>query len=328
MKPSQDYHILFSEILNGFSLLVHSFYGDIYLKHFSYLEIGNLDSKYNSFFQQARNKGYPTYKDREEFILKEKLWTQSDESDLVSYDKMLSNLRISHSKDYLHSRRKMYKKQIEDNEQFLNRLIFKKDFYIGNTAEKWASRQLTYYKITNSYFKDLTCKEKLINNEEELDNDDIYFELIKLHNENQEKFNQETVKRLALSPFFCGIFYLSEDNAFNFYGKPIVNLTNYQVDLFQMSKYFKHILSNNPNIPAEVKSNPEELIEWITLQTNAKEQKIIGDDTKEGNMSIVGATKDDYKRLGIQISDDKKMREALRKHGGNLTKEQLFELNN
>lgn len=325
MKENNSYHLIFSEILNSYSLTNHSLFGPVYIKHFSYLELGNLDSNYNIFLQKAISQGTQTYKDREDYIMNNNLWTKNNQMDLDQNEKYLEDLKINHAKDYLPSRRKRLKINIVDAEKELQKLRLKKNFFIGNTAEQWANKQLTYHKIINSYFKDVECKIKLIDAEIE---DKDYHELIDLYNQNTDKFNTEMIKKTALSPLVTNLYYLSPDNAYYFYGRAIVNLTSYQTDLFSYAKHFKNILSQYPNIPKEVRQDPEELIEWVDVQNNAKEQKIIGDgadNNNGGTGSIVGATPEDFKILGIAMPTNN-LNQALKKAGGTLSKEALFDL--
>ena len=324
MNSQDSYRILFSEIISGLSSVSHSFFGRVFIKHFSYLETGNLDSEFNIYLSQYTDKGIPTYKIREKEIIENGFWTQTENDSLTDNLKLISNLRINISKDYLYTRRQNLKDEIKKIEKDINKLRIKKEHYIGETAEYYANKKLTYYKIENSYFKDRDCKIKLLENDEI--EDDKYGELIQKYNDFQEKFSGETIKKIAISPFFTNIFYLSEDNAYYFYGKPIINLTMYQSDLFSLGRYFKNILSNNQNIPGEVRNNPDELMEWIEIQNNAKEQKIIGNDNDEGGGagSIVGANKRDLEVLGIQIDTKNSLSEKLKKNKGIMTKDDLL----
>jgi hypothetical protein len=326
MKNSEQYRLIFSEIINGYSNSNHSFFGPIFIKHPTYLEISEMDISYNNFLNEAKNKGLPTYKQREESIIKEGLWTQNDETNLAQNERFIQDLKINYSKDYLNSRRVRMKKEIEEGEIRLDGFRLKKDHAIGATAESFANRKLTYTKILQSYFKDKQLTAPLIN-DEELD-DKNYDELIKLYNDYQNKIGEENLKYISISGFFTNIFYLSSDNAHDFYGKPILELTNHQATLFSLGRYFKSVLSQNENIPKEISSNPDELINWIEIQRNATDQKIINtseDNSDGGGGSIVGATKEDYKLLGIQV-DTNSMSRELKKAGGYLGKDKLFEL--
>lgn len=330
MNNQDSYQVLFSEILNGYSLVSHTKFGVLYIKHYSYSETGTLDAKYNLYLLEATSKGIPTYKQREKQILLEGIWSQDEDIELVSYQSMIDNMRINYTKEFLHSRRQQIKKNIDANLLALDRLTIKKNYCIGSTAEAYANKKMTYNRIVYSYFKDINCSIPLIKvipeEEDELDDND-YSELISLFNQSQERLGGDNIKKIALSPFFSNLFSLCSENAYNFYGKPVVNLTNYQVNLFIFGFNFKHIISQyGVMLTDDVKSNPEALLETIEMRQNAKTAGMLNDDEgKGGSMSIVGATKEDYKKLGIILPESNRMQQELRKKG-TLTKEDLFAL--
>ncbi len=327
MNPTES-RILFSEILNGLSPAHHPFFKNIYIKHFSYCESGALETEYYNYLDIAKSKKLPTYKQQEEYILRELLWTKKDEDNIKDEENLIRVLRENSSKSFLYSKRQQFKSEIKAAELRLHALRLKKDHYIGNTAEQFAHKKLTYYKIVNSYFKDKKLQEPLIIDEDE-ENEDNYYELIKLYNFFQDRFSIDNIKKISLSPFFTNLFYMAGDSIYEFYGKPIVELTDYQSNLIMYGKYFKNILSENSNfLPDDVKNNPDELMEWMSIRTNAREQGILKEDDSEGgSMSIVGGTKNDLKVLGLNVPQNNPMTEALKKKGS-LSKEDLYQLSN
>lgn len=324
MKDGQNYNILFSEIINGYSRLIHNSIGDIFLKHLSYTEISDLDVNYYKFIDIAKKNRFPIYKEREEQIIKDGSWKRGDEIELIEYEKLVQNLKISYSKEFLHSKRLIIKGQIESCNEGLNRLRIKKNYYIGKTAEQWANNKITEYKISNSLFLDDKFTKKIIN--DELLSEESHGELLDIYYSCEEKFNSDSIKKLSLSGFFTNIFYLCEDDVMSFYGKPVIKLTDYQVSLFTYARYFKNILSQRSDIPKELASNPDEIINWIELKTNAEKAKVF-DEEEVSASSLIGATKDDYKRLGIETgSGNNKLNETLKKKGGVLRAEDLMNI--
>ena len=267
MNPQDFYRLIFSDILLGYTSTSHSFFGPIFIKHLSYLDMGALDSQYNLYLLKAKSNGILDYKTREIDIIKENLWTQKEERELLDFEKFVTDVKINISKDYLNSRRQRMKKDINDVEKKIDKLKRKKEYYIGQTAESIAHKKLTYSKIIQSYYKDEKLLEKLIDADSEID-DIHYYELIDLYNQFQEKLGNDNLKMLSIFRFFTDVFYLCDDDAFSFYGKPIINLTNYQVEIFSLGRYFKNVISNNPGIPTEILNKPDELMDWLQIQTN------------------------------------------------------------
>lgn len=328
MRELNEYRVIFSEIIGGFSVIHHNQFGPLYIKHLSYLDISNFDVYYHNFFKEARDQKIPTYKEREEYILKNGLWENNDELSLIQNEKMLQDLKITFSKEFLVSKRNKQKIEIESTEQRVNALKLKKNYYIGYTAEAYASNKLHNYRVVNSLYQDSSLSKPF----DSLDTDfqeKEFEELCKLYSFFQDRFGGEALKKISISPFFTNIFYLSPDEPNAFYGKPIINLTMYQADLWSYARYFKSIISENSNhIPKEIMNDPDDLMEWIELRNNAKSAGLFDEKEDAGSSSIPGATKEDLNKLGIKTNAVFNLSEELKKKGGKLSTEDLYNLYN
>ena len=124
-------------------------------------------------------------------------------------------------------------------------------------------------------------------------------------------------------------YYLCKDNPFIFFGKPIVQLTYHQTDLFAYGRYYKHILQDMKNPPSqEVMQDPDRLLELYEIEKNQEER--MGDKETTGTAStVVGATAEDLEALGMTKEADPgaiDLNEEMRKKGGNLSMEDLIKL--
>ena len=154
--------------------------------------------------------------------------------------------------------------------------------------------------------------------------------LIGLYNKSVEKFQSNHLKNISVSGFFTNIFYLCEDNAHVFFGKPLVNLSFYQLELFGYGRYYKSMIQNSEKKPPEhISEDPEKLVEWFESTKSAAEtlEKSEAKAGEHGATSLVGATKDDLKRLGLDnpgetISLAKKAAEK----GGKLTMDDMMKI--
>lgn len=325
MENVEEYKSIFFNIINGYSNAFHSQFNQVFIKHLTYIELSELEVKYVEYLNQAKSQGILPYKEKEEQVIFNGLWKQNDEIDLEINEKAIRDLKINYSKDFLYSRRQILKEQIQSFQNKINSLRLKKSYYIGQVAEDFANRKLVYDRITNSFFKNKDCSDLLINNDD-ID-DEKYEELQRIYYINHEKLSTENIKKIALSPFFTSIYHLCQDNAYSFYGKPIVELTNLQCDLISYGRYFKNLLSQRQDIPKEIMNNPNELMEWIEIRDNAEQAGIIGDnDNADGSKSIVGGTKKDFEMLGIKTEERFSLRKELEKSGGTLNAAKMFEL--
>jgi hypothetical protein len=185
-----------------------------------------------------------------------------------------------------------------------------------------------------SLFKDQSLKEKFFKESdyEDLDNKEIMV-LIKNYNEVNGRFNDRNLKKISLAGYFSNIFYLSQDNPHIFYGKPLVELSFYQIELFSYGRYFKSILSNAKTKPPEyLMTDPDKLIEWYEGSKNVDE--VLNKNSKVAQKdnvatSIVGATSEDMKRLGLKNDNESigiDLNKEAAKKGGKLDMQDLIKL--
>jgi hypothetical protein len=82
-------------------------------------------------------------------------------------------------------------------------------------------------------------------------------------------FTEGWIKMIATMPSFLNSFFLCDDDPSIFYGKPVIDLTIYQTDLFSKGKYFKSILSESaadgPS-EADYEKGMQGVVNWYDLQ--------------------------------------------------------------
>jgi aryl carrier-like protein len=113
------------------------------------------------------------------------------------------------------------------------------------------------------------------------------------------------------------------------YGKSIVYLTFYQIEIFGYAKYFKNQLSYAKHKPAdEYFEDPDKLIEWLESSKNVEEllEKTSNSKADTVSTSIIGATKEDLKKAGLDESNSISLTEEAKKRGGTLSMEDLMKL--
>ena len=55
-------------------------------------------------------------------------------------------------------------------------------------------------------------------------------------------FNDDQIKLISVCPFFMNNFSLCGDDAYAYFGKPIIELTNFQISLLNTAKYTKSLI--------------------------------------------------------------------------------------
>ncbi len=321
--------VVFSEVLKGFTLVESKNYGKIQVKHFTNFDSAELDIKNKLFYDKAINQGLPSRNDRIEYLLKENIWTEEKNKEILQVKSMLSGLRNSKSKVFLQAHIDNINTQIGENQKKLADLEFEKEELIGFCAENYASRRINEHYMYNAVLNDKG--EKLFGAEEfeELEENSLV-ELIGLYNRSTKKFDSNNLKKISLSPFFTNLFYLCENNAHVFFGKPLVNLTFYQIELFGYARYYKSLMDNSETqVPDDVKEDPEKMVEWFDSTKSAREtlekSKNAGQDGSA--TSLVGASKQDLKRLGLDNPNETiNLAKKAAEKGGKLNMEDMMKL--
>ena len=266
-------------------------------------------------------------KEKEKEIFKDGIWTAEQENKIKDIKMFIEGMNEHLSKSFLYSKRKIFKKEIYDAEIRLNSLISQKNYFIGKTAESFANDKARYYQILSSFYKDEGLKNKLI---DLIPEEELYIELKELYEKSMQKINGKTIKKISLSPFFYSMYSMCGDNAYYFYGKPISNLTNFQIDLMSYGRYFKDMLSKyGSKIPDEMNEDPDDIMEWLSINQNVESSGILKEDDGQNisSTSITGATKEDLKLMGINPAQIVNMSKEISKHGGIIDKDAMYKMN-
>ena len=326
--------ILFSEIIKGYSKKNIDGFGNLFFKHINNQDSADIDIYNEQFFQKAKQMGLPTEQDQEEYLIKEELWEKSKDKRIKELENFLTTLKSTKSKLFLKAQIDQVSGEIEKNELELKTLKFEKKDLIGFTAEDYTSKKINEYYMYVSLFKDEFCKERFFKEAdyEDLDNKQIMV-LIHNYNEVNNKFNANNLKKISLAGYFSNIFYLCQDDPYIFYGKPLVELSFYQIELFSYGRYFKGIFTNSKTRPPEyIMTDPEKLIEWYEGSKNVEE--VMNRNSKVAQKdnvatSVVGATSEDMKRLGLKKDNETAeidLNKEAAKKGGKLDMQDLIKL--
>lgn len=328
-----------AEILNGYSPISSPSFGKVFVKHFSNLDNSEIEERYSEVYQLALENDLPTLELREKEILEGPYWKEEKNKRLKELENFLPNLRLTKTKLIRDLDKAAIQKQIEDSENEIIKLKLIKNSLIGITAESFASKKVNEFFIYQALFSDPGLKTRKFTDEdyEELD-ESVIHELVSVYNSSLDKFADKTIKRISLSPQFSNSFYLSNDDPWVFYGKPVIQLTFYQIDLFANAKYFKGMIQNaGQKVPQEVLNDPDKLVEWFHTTQNS--QKLINEAENSlsktgkesggvGGIALVGLSSADAKKAGINNAPDPldaalKAKRARGEEGG-LTMEEII----
>jgi|TARA_R110002051_G_scaffold169050_2_gene239672 hypothetical protein len=321
--------IVFSEILRGYTLVSLPSFGNVKIKHFNNFDSAELDIKNRFFYDKAVSQGLPTRKERIDHLLDEDIWTEEKNKEILNLKSLIAGLRNSKSKVFLQAHIDQINNDLKKSQGELSTLSLKKEELIGFCAEAYAARRINEHYMHNAFLKE--NGEKLFTSEEfeELEEGKLV-DLIGTYNKSTKKFDSNSLKKLSVSAFFTNLFYLCENNAYSFFGKPLVQLTFYQIEVFGYGRYYKSLLENsNTKPPDEITSDPEKMVEWFESSKSAAEtlekSKVAGQDGSA--QSLVGATTQDLKRLGLDNPDETiNLAKKAAEKGGRLDMEDMMKL--
>jgi len=321
----------FVDILKGYS---SSYYKNnkLYFKHNTSFDSGDIDQLRQEFIEIAQKKGLPTEDQKEDYIILEDLWSKDKNKEIKDLKFHISNLKLTKSKLFKNDDINELNKQIDAKKLELINLISERKELLGFTVEDYANKKINEYYMFNSLFKDKNLKDKFFSEQEfdELENKDIS-EILQIYNDINKNFAENNLKKIALSSYYLSLFNICDESAYNLYGKPIISLTFYQMEVFGYARYFKSALEQAKHKPTdELYENPEKLIEWLESSRNAEE---LLNKTEQGHRktegaiatSIIGAKKEDLAKIGKDENSISLHKEAEKK-GGVLTMDDLIKM--
>lgn len=322
---------LFVDILKGYTA---SYYKDnkLYFKHNNSFNSGDIDYIKEEFINKAKKRGLPTEIQKEEYLILENLWSKDKNKEIKKIKSYISNLKQTKSKLFKNDDIEYLNKQITEENIKLLQLTTEKKELLGFTVEDYANKKINEYYMYNSLYKDKELNDKFFSEEEfdQLENKDIS-ELLSIYNNINKDYVEKNLKKIALSSYYLSLFNLCDENAYNLYGRPIVYLTFYQMEIFGYARYFKNALSTAKHKPPdEYYEEPDRLIEWLESSKNVEEVLNKNENNQkktEGAIatSIVGAKKEDLAKIGQDEKAISLHKEAERK-GGVLTMEDLMKM--
>ena len=322
---------MFIDILKGYSL---SYYksNKLYFKHNTSFDSGEIDHLKQEFIEKAKRNGLPTEDQKEEYLILEGIWSKESNEKIKKLKSDISTLRQTKSKLFKSDDINEFNRQIDQKKlELINLTVERKDL-LGFTVEDYANKKINEYYMFNSLFKDRNLKDRYFSEQEfdELENKDIS-EILNIYNDINKNFVETNLKKIALSSYYLSLFNLCDENAYNLYGKPIIYLTFYQMEVFGYARYFKNALSEAKHKPSdEYYEDPDKLIEWLESSKNVEEVLSKNENNQkktEGAIatSIVGAKKEDLAKIGKDENGISLHKEAQKK-GGTLSMEDLMKM--
>lgn len=299
----------------------------VYLKHLTIKDQRNLHLYYEKYKDIAIRRGVETEEDILAKVKADGLWSDEDDLKISSLSMEIDNLKKTKKSLFLKSQQDKVQETINEKEKEHLGLLFKRKEIIGKTAEDYASNMAATEIIRYFIFDSPDLENQAFTKDEfdEMDDESI-IKLKLIQNSISDKISEKRIQETVLRPFFS--LYLSFcENAKDFFGKPLVELSVYQLKMVVFGRVFQSIFQYVEDIPDDIREDPDKLMAFSEAKQNkakGKGKSFIDDDA--AGSTVFGGTSDDIKDLnksgGAQIS----LSEEIKKAGGKLSMEQMMKL--
>lgn len=324
-----EYRKIFRDVILGFSEVTIN---DLtyYIKHLSAIDQVDIDEIRNRYHKKAIERGIPPQSEILEQLDRDGDWTKEDEEKIKRQEIFIETANKNKTELVLKSQIDKQNESIKEARKEINNLLLKKQSLLGANAEDYADKRSNDYYIIKSFYSDKELKTPLFPTEQDFN--ELYSsevsQFIKVYNDTFKMFEEIKIQEMILQDFYYIYFPFSDDTV-GFFGNPVCHLTYNQLKLIVYTKIFKNIFENNSHIPEKIKKDPEALLDYGNISSEAKEkmkQKLEGG----GDAStLFGATSEDYEYAGLENPGDSpgvSLQKAAERKGGALSMEDLMEL--
>ena len=260
---------IYKEIVSGTSPLKTS-----YIKHYDHCLLYDLEKIYTEEFQRVQKAGAKSEKELISEAIKSGKWDARKEKEVESINRDSLQMENSKKKIYTES-------QIDSIEEILDEYkrrkeeIYKERYLITNSSAENHANQISREKqilltlYSDKEFNNFTFSEEEFDYLNELQFRTIFYEY---HNK-LSSFSWDSLKKLSLEAFFVNLYSLCGENKFNFFGKPVVELTYFQANLLKVAQYYTELLLEHPDFPEKYNNHPGKLVSWHYYKMNVKEDE-------------------------------------------------------
>lgn len=318
----EEYIGIVGEIFDGYTDINYK-NKTVYIKHFSIRDQRYIHRFYNKYKSIAESKGIPSEKEMLDSLREDGLWGDDDDRKIIDLEQEIEGLQNSKRASFLPSQKKHIQETIESKHRELYFFINKKAELVGRTSERYGSQRSNEEFIRYLIYKDSRCLEHFFTDEEfaDLSEEDVSF-FVKENDAVSQRLNENNIQHTVLRDFFNMYMSQTEDVS-SFYGKPIIELSVYQLKLAIYARVFFNMFQYHEDIPERMKKDPAAIFDFVERKKNSNSKTHVNTDT--GASAVFGATKEDLEIIdpnarAISLSDE------INKNGGTMNMDQLIEL--
>jgi len=311
-----------NEIFDGYTRF--DFQGQtVFLRHFNFKDQKVLNDCFEKHREVALKKGIQDEKDILERLKKDETWTSEDELKIKELEDYLDNLEKTKAKIIIPSQKAAHQKTIDNEKVKLLELRAERHQLVGKTATEYANNRANEDFLQNLLYRDRLLTVPFFCDADfgELDGNELS-QLMEAYYKIVNKFNDGELQKADLQD--CFSLYLAHcEKPWDLFGKPIINLSVYQLKILAYGRMFLNIFQNVDKIPDSIRKDPDALISFAESSRN--KEKLSSKMKDNSATAVFGATKEDLDFVDPEAKQ-LSLKDILQQNGGQLNMEQMMKV--
>ena len=215
--------------------------------------------------------GLLSREDKLKLLNEEDYWTTSEEENYISLSLAVNDAKEHYNKLVIPAQIEAFKEIMEEQEGNLREVAKTRNEIVEPTIESYCDKLINELYVFHAIYKDPELKTSFFT-QEEFDNLSYreLGEVVTVYNNAISMFTEENIKKIGVNSFFLNAFLMVDNDPVKFFGKSVLELTVYQMNLFSKGKYYKSILMEGSEPPTEYYDDEKEgvasLVKWFDTE--------------------------------------------------------------
>lgn len=310
---------IYRDVINGYS--VFKFAEDnIFVKHLSPVDLGNIQERDEQIYQEAKDKGLPTEEEKLKMLIEQEIWSEWKEKEIAQLKTESDRLSESLAKLVVQSQIERQRTLLDKVDKKLADAQKERVEFLGLTCEFYSKKQLNQEYLKYSLRTSDSLEERYLDEKKyNLIPDGELDALTLFYNAKMAEITHDSIKKIAASPFFLNTFLICKNDPTVFYGKGVCYLTNYQIDLFSNGQRYKSVLEQAKSPPPALYDDIQLVVDWYESQLGTK---VTMNKENMAGGTVFGASESEIKQM-VGTSTDDRETVSLGKEVGKTGKKQL-----
>jgi hypothetical protein len=252
-NKENKYSIDLLDIVRGYSVLTSSD-SQCYFKHFTVLELLELDNLQELDISRSIKSGIKTEKDLVETAIKRKSWSVQKEDKIKSLEWTIKKSLTAFGKIEDPKQKEIFKRQIDSQEDELKEIRVKRANITSYSAEHLSEVKRVKRMFKQSIFMDLDFTESPTQEQELVFTTAMFSRYGELN-------NRESILKASYFGGFFDLFSAQDGNPLTLLGKTFEDITNFQKYLIVVSNGLLNKIKNT-RIPEEIYGDPVRMMNY------------------------------------------------------------------